>query len=99
MPQRAKAGKVGAWARMRETKAPKGKFAEMLGVVWMDKFFAQKYCDRCGQSLKGGRIMSMFNRDCICLIAKKRKEKIRIIKRQWRPILKLLKKGILISRV
>ena len=33
----------------------------------MDKFFTQKYCDRCGKDLKGGRIMSMFNTDCICL--------------------------------
>lgn len=33
----------------------------------MDKFFTQKYCDRCGKDLKGGRIMSMFNEDCICM--------------------------------
>ena len=33
----------------------------------MDKFFTQLYCDRCGKSLKEGRIMSMFNTDCICL--------------------------------
>ena len=32
----------------------------------MDKFFTQKTCDRCGGSLDGGRIMSMFNTDCIC---------------------------------
>ena len=36
----------------------------------MDKFFSQKYCDRCGKSLKGGRIMSMFNTDCICMECK-----------------------------
>jgi hypothetical protein len=36
----------------------------------MDKFFSQKYCDRCGKDLKGGRIMSMFNTDCICLDCK-----------------------------
>ncbi len=36
----------------------------------MDKFFSQRYCDRCGGDLKGGRTMSMFNRDCICLDCK-----------------------------
>lgn len=33
----------------------------------MDKFFTQKTCDRCGGSLDKGRIMSMFNTDCICM--------------------------------
>lgn len=33
----------------------------------MDKFFTQKTCDRCGGSLENGRIMSMFNTDCICM--------------------------------
>lgn len=33
----------------------------------MDKFFAQTNCRRCGNDLSGGRIMSMFNTDCICL--------------------------------
>ena len=33
----------------------------------MDKFFSQKCCDRCGKSLKDGRIMSMLNEDCICM--------------------------------
>jgi hypothetical protein len=32
----------------------------------MDRFFTQKTCDRCGGSLERGRIMSMFNTDCIC---------------------------------
>ena len=32
-----------------------------------DKFFTQKFCDRCRGSLDGGRIMSMFNEDCICM--------------------------------
>ncbi len=36
----------------------------------MDKFFTQKNCDRCGKDLKGGRIMSMFNEDCICMECK-----------------------------
>lgn len=33
----------------------------------MDTFFSQTTCDRCGGSLDGGRIMSMFNEDCICM--------------------------------
>lgn len=36
----------------------------------MDKFFTKKYCDRCRGSLEAGRIMSMFNEDCICLECK-----------------------------
>ncbi len=38
----------------------------------MDRFFTQKYCDRCGGSLESGRIMSMFNTDCICLSCKEK---------------------------
>jgi hypothetical protein len=38
----------------------------------MDKFFTQEHCDRCGGSLKGGRIMSMYNTDCICMDCKKK---------------------------
>jgi len=32
-----------------------------------DKFFAQTRCDRCGGTLNGGRTMSMFNTQCICM--------------------------------
>lgn len=39
----------------------------------MDKFFTQKNCDRCGGSLDEGRIMSMFNTDCICMDCKRKK--------------------------
>lgn len=38
----------------------------------MDKFFTQKHCDRCGGSLSGGRTMSMFNEDCICMECKEK---------------------------
>ena len=38
----------------------------------MDKFFSQKFCDRCGGSLENGRIMSMYNTDCICLDCKRK---------------------------
>ena len=37
----------------------------------MDNFFTQKNCDRCGKSLKDGRIQSMFNSECICSEYKK----------------------------
>lgn len=36
----------------------------------MDRFFTQKTCDRCGGSLDGGRIMSMYSTECICLACK-----------------------------
>lgn len=36
----------------------------------MDKFFTQSTCDRCGGSLDGGRIMSMYNKQCICMKCK-----------------------------
>ena len=32
-----------------------------------DRFFTTTECDRCGGSLEGGRIMSMFNEDCLCM--------------------------------
>lgn len=38
----------------------------------MDRFFTQTTCDRCGGSLKGGRIMSMYNTDCICMKCKEK---------------------------
>ena len=41
----------------------------------MDKFFKQKYCDRCRADLKPGRIMSMFNEDCICMDCKDKERK------------------------
>lgn len=41
----------------------------------MDKFFTQKYCDRCGGSLEDGRIMSMFNEECICMKCKNEERK------------------------
>lgn len=37
----------------------------------MDKFFMQTNCDRCGGSLSEGRIMSMYNTDCICMECKR----------------------------
>ena len=41
----------------------------------MDRFFSQKCCDRCGGSLEGGRIMSMFNEQCICTSCKEKETK------------------------
>lgn len=39
-----------------------------------DRFFTQKYCNRCGGDLSGGRIMSMYNEDCICMECKRKEE-------------------------
>lgn len=41
----------------------------------MDNFFRKKYCDRCSGSLENGRIMSMYNEDCICMDCKKEERK------------------------
>ena len=35
-----------------------------------DTFFSKTRCDRCGGSLDGGRIMSMFNEQVICMACK-----------------------------
>lgn len=40
-----------------------------------DTFFTQKTCDRCGGSLADGRIMSMFNTECICMTCKDKERK------------------------
>ena len=40
-----------------------------------DNFFTQTTCDRCGGSLAGGRIMSMFNEDCLCMSCKEKETK------------------------
>ena len=32
-----------------------------------DRFFAQRTCDRCHKPLTGGRTMSRYNDDCICM--------------------------------
>ena len=36
----------------------------------MDRFFTQSHCDRCGGSLKDGRILSMYSTECLCLSCK-----------------------------
>ena len=40
----------------------------------MDRFFTQKNCDRCGGTLEAGRVMSMFNTDCLCLACKEKEK-------------------------
>ena len=43
-----------------------------------DKFFTQKACDRCFQSLEGKmRTCSWFTDECICEDCKKRETKVR----------------------
>lgn len=41
----------------------------------MTNFFNQTACDRCGGSLAGGRTMSMYNEDCICMTCKAEERK------------------------
>ena len=40
----------------------------------MDRFFSQKNCDRCCGSLAGGRTMSMYSTECICMACKKQEK-------------------------
>ena len=58
-----------------------------------DKFFTQKYCDRCGGSLEKGRIMSMYNEDCICLECKAKEQKRADYKQAQDAELAEVKKG------
>lgn len=45
------------------------------GEYFMDIFYTQAKCDRCNGSLEGGRIMSMYNTDCICMACKRAERK------------------------
>ncbi len=38
----------------------------------MDDFFKKTHCDRCGGTLDGGRTMSMFNEQTICMACKEK---------------------------
>ena len=35
-----------------------------------DRFMTLTHCERCGGSLKGGRILSMYSTECICMTCK-----------------------------
>jgi len=37
--------------------------------------FYKEHCDRCGCSLKDGRIMSMFDTSCLCIKCKEKEKK------------------------
>ena len=41
-----------------------------------DPYLSKTKCDRCGGSLEGGRIMSMFNEDCLCMKCKEAERKL-----------------------
>lgn len=59
----------------------------------MDKFFTQKTCDRCGGSLKKGRIMSMFNTDCICMDCLEKEKKDNDYEKAVKAEMEEIKKG------
>ena len=59
----------------------------------MDKFFSQKHCDRCKGSLKGGRILSMFSEDVLCMSCKDKETKDPEYKRAVEADHKEIKKG------
>ena len=60
-------------ASCKRNKRKDGPFVK--GKTKMDTFFTQKTCDRCGASLDGGRTMSMFNTDTICMACKYAEQK------------------------
>ena len=59
----------------------------------MDKFFSQKYCDRCRGALKTGRTMSRFNTDCICIPCSEKEKKDPEYEKAAREELEEVKKG------
>lgn len=58
-----------------------------------DRFFTTTRCDRCGGSLEGGRIMSMFNEDCICMECCKKERELPEFKQAAEAELAELKRG------
>jgi len=59
----------------------------------MDRFFTQKHCDRCGGSLKEGRILSMFNEQCICMVCKDKETKDKDYKKAVEADVEQIKQG------
>lgn len=59
----------------------------------MDRFFTQQNCDRCGKTLKNGRIMSMFNTDCICIDCKEKEKQHKDYSKATKKEMKEIKKG------
>ncbi|WP_346866650.1 MULTISPECIES: gamma-glutamylcyclotransferase [unclassified Clostridium] len=59
----------------------------------MDKFFTQKTCDRCCGSLEKGKIMSMFNTDCICMDCLEKEKKDKDYKKAVKADHEEIKKG------
>ena len=59
----------------------------------MDKFFTQSHCDRCKGELNGGRTMSRFNTDCICILCSEKDKGDPEYERAVKEELKEVKKG------
>jgi ribosomal protein L40E len=59
----------------------------------MDRFFTQKICDRCGDSLDKGRIMSRFNTDCICMDCSEKEKKDKDYEKAMKAEHEEIKKG------
>lgn len=58
-----------------------------------DTFYTQTECDRCHKSLEGGRIMSRFNTDCICLDCAREEKKDPEYEKAVQAELEEIKKG------
>ena len=58
-----------------------------------DDFYTKTHCDRCGKTLDGGRIMSMFNTDCICMECKEKERQRKDYKAAADAEMKAVKRG------
>ena len=43
----------------------------------INTFFIQKNCDRCNSGLEGGRVISFFTRETICMECSRKEDEIR----------------------
>lgn len=60
----------------------------------MDTFFTQTNCDRCGGSLDEGRMMSRFNKDCLCMACIKAEKSHPKYKEAEQAELEAVKRGV-----
>ena len=53
------------------------QFAKGVSEVPVNTFFIQKSCDRCRGSLNGGRSMSFFTKQTLCMECSAKEDEIR----------------------
>jgi hypothetical protein len=58
-----------------------------------DNFFSKTSCDKCGGSLKTGRIMSMFSEEVLCMECKEQEKNDKDYKEAVQTDIDEIKKG------